>query len=72
MTKERLLLRPFDPTAPSKMLDIKHLDTKVIFELLRHQIGIIKNFNTVNFFDYIKKNNALHLLQAAFCLLVRL
>ena len=30
MTKERLPLRPFDPTAPSKMLDIKHLDTKVI------------------------------------------
>ena len=43
MTKERLPLRPFGPTAPSKMLDIKHLDTKVIFELLLHQIGIIKS-----------------------------
>ena len=31
-----------------------------------------KYFNTVKFFEYIKKNNALHLLRAAFCLLVRL
>ena len=43
MTKERLPLMPFDPTAPSKMLDIKHLDTKVIFERLLHQIGMIKS-----------------------------
>ena len=30
MTQERLALRPFHPNAPSKMLEFKHLDTKVM------------------------------------------
>ena len=30
MSQERLALRPFHPNAPSKMLEFKHLDTKVM------------------------------------------
>ena len=30
VTQELLALRPLDPTAPSKMLELKHLDTKVM------------------------------------------
>ena len=30
MTQERLAQRAFDPTAPSKMLEFEHLNTKVM------------------------------------------
>ena len=47
--------------------------THHIFELLLYKIGIVKSiFKTVKFSYYIKKNNASHLVQPAFYLLVRL